>query len=55
MVIRAGKTPRACLSEAIKTLGSNKIMGVILNGAELGTASRYYYSAPSQSTVSKLD
>jgi protein-tyrosine kinase len=50
MVVRAGKTPRVCLSEAIKSLGSNKIMGVILNGAELGTASRYY-SAPSEARL----
>jgi capsular exopolysaccharide synthesis family protein len=55
MVIRAGKTPRDCLSEAIKSLGSNKVIGLILNGAELGTAAQYYYSAPSQSPVSKLD
>jgi capsular exopolysaccharide synthesis family protein len=55
MVIRAGKTPRACLSEAIRSLGSNKVIGLILNGAELGTASRYYYSTPPQSPVSKLN
>jgi capsular exopolysaccharide synthesis family protein len=43
MVVRAGKTPRDCLSEAIKSLGSTKILGVVLNGAELGPASKYYY------------
>lgn len=55
MVTRAGKTPRAYLTEALKLLASNKVMGVILNGAELVPASRYYYSAPSQSRLSKLD
>ena len=43
MVIRAGKTPRDCLAEAVKTLNSNKIMGVVLNGTELGITSKYYY------------
>jgi protein-tyrosine kinase len=43
MVIRWGKTPRACLTDALKILGSNKVIGVILNGAEIGTESQYYY------------
>lgn len=43
IVVRAGKTPRACLAEALASLGSNKVVGVVLNGAELGMASRYYY------------
>ena len=43
MVVRAGKTPRACLSGALTSLDSNKVVGVVLNAAELGTASRYYY------------
>ncbi|MDH3443093.1 MAG: polysaccharide biosynthesis tyrosine autokinase [Deltaproteobacteria bacterium] len=43
MVVRAGKTPRDCLSEAIKSLGSERIMGLVLNAAELGPASKYYY------------
>lgn len=43
MVVRAGKTPRGCLAEALTSLGSNKIVGVVLNGAELGMDSRYYY------------
>jgi Mrp family chromosome partitioning ATPase len=47
IVVRAGKTPRACLSEAINSLSSNKIMGIILNDAELGTATKYYYPSVS--------
>ncbi len=43
MVIRAGKTPRNFLSEAMETLKSDKIIGVVLNGAELGISSKYYY------------
>jgi Mrp family chromosome partitioning ATPase len=43
MVVRAGKTPRDCLAEAIKLVGADKIMGLVLNGAELGRSARYYY------------
>lgn len=43
-VVRAGTTPRSCVTEAIKSLGSNKLMGIILNSAELGSDSRYYNS-----------
>jgi protein-tyrosine kinase len=49
MVVRAGKTPRDCLSEAIKLVGADKIMGLILNGAELGPAAKYYYYYGQQS------
>jgi len=43
MVVRAGNTPRDCLSEAMEILKSDKIMGIVLNGAELGMTSKYYY------------
>jgi capsular exopolysaccharide synthesis family protein len=43
MVVRAGATPRECLSEAIKSLGRERVKGVILNGADLGRSSKYYY------------
>jgi len=43
MVVRAGKTPRACLSDALTSLGSKKVVGIVLNAAEIGTASKYYY------------
>jgi Mrp family chromosome partitioning ATPase len=43
VVIRARKTPRDCLLKAITSLGSNKVVGVILNDAELGMASKHYY------------
>jgi receptor protein-tyrosine kinase/non-specific protein-tyrosine kinase len=46
MVVRDGKTPRSCLSAAFKSLASNKIMGVVLNGTELGIETRYYQYAP---------
>jgi protein-tyrosine kinase len=45
LVVRAGKTPRDCLSEAMEILKSDKIMGIVLNGAELGMSSKYYYYA----------
>jgi Mrp family chromosome partitioning ATPase len=47
MVVRWGKTPRASLTDALKLLGSNKVIGVILNGAEIGTESQYYYTTAS--------
>jgi len=43
LVVRAGKTPRDYLTKAIQSLHSNKIMGVVLNGAELGLSAKYYY------------
>jgi protein-tyrosine kinase len=43
LVIRAGKTPRDYLTKALQSLNSNKVMGVVLNGADLGVSSKYYY------------
>jgi capsular exopolysaccharide synthesis family protein len=43
VVIRAGKTPRDYLTKALQLLNSSRVLGVVLNGAELGIASKYYY------------
>jgi protein-tyrosine kinase len=43
LVIRAGKTPRNYLDKALQSLNSTKIMGIVLNGANLGISSKYYY------------
>jgi Mrp family chromosome partitioning ATPase len=43
MVIRAGKTPKDYLAKALGAFNSNKILGVVLNGADLGLGSKYYY------------
>jgi protein-tyrosine kinase len=43
MVIRAGKTPKDYLAKALSSINSNKILGVVLNGADLGLGSKYYY------------
>lgn len=43
VVVRAGKTPRDYLMKALQSLNSTKVMGVVLNGADLGMASKYYY------------
>lgn len=43
MVVRAGRTPRDFLVKALQSLNSSKVMGVVLNGADLGIASKYYY------------
>jgi protein-tyrosine kinase len=43
MVVRAGKTPKDYLAKALSSFNSNKILGVVLNGADLGLGSKYYY------------
>jgi protein-tyrosine kinase len=43
VVVRANKTPRDYLTKALQSLNSSKVMGVVLNGADLGLASKYYY------------
>jgi len=43
MVIRAGKTPKDYLAKALSAFSTNKILGVVLNGADLGLGSKYYY------------
>ncbi|MBI4528314.1 MAG: polysaccharide biosynthesis tyrosine autokinase [Deltaproteobacteria bacterium] len=43
LVIRSGKTPREYLVRAVQSLNSTKIMGVVMNGVQLGIASKYYY------------
>jgi protein-tyrosine kinase len=45
VVIRAGKTPRDYLTKALQLLNSSRVLGVVLNGADLGIASKYYYYA----------
>jgi capsular exopolysaccharide synthesis family protein len=43
VVVRAGKTPRDCLSKTVQTLNPAKVLGIVLNGVELGISSKYYY------------
>jgi protein-tyrosine kinase len=43
MVIRAGKTPKDYLARALSSFDSNKVLGVVFNGADLGLGSKYYY------------
>jgi protein-tyrosine kinase len=43
MVIRARKTPKDYLAKALAAFSSNKILGIVLNGADLGLGSKYYY------------
>jgi capsular exopolysaccharide synthesis family protein len=43
LVVRAGKTPREYLTKALQSLNSNKVMGIVLNGADLSISSKYYY------------
>jgi protein-tyrosine kinase len=47
MVVRAGRTPRDFLVKALQSLNSSKVMGIVLNGADLGIASKYYYYSSS--------
>jgi protein-tyrosine kinase len=48
MVIRAGKTPKDYVAKALSSLNPNKILGIVLNGADvdLGSKDYYYYSSP---------
>jgi protein-tyrosine kinase len=46
MVIRASKTRREYLKKAMEILNSPKLMGIVLNGAQLGAASKYYTYKP---------
>jgi protein-tyrosine kinase len=50
VVVRAGKTPRNNLLKAIQDLNSDKIVGIVLNGAELGTFRKYYHYYSSSSS-----
>ena len=50
MVVRAGKTPREFLMKSLQSLNSSKLMGIVLNGAELGMASKYYYYSSSNAS-----
>jgi len=43
MVARAGKTPRKYLLEAIESLNSSKLKGIVLSGIDLGLSSNYYH------------
>jgi Mrp family chromosome partitioning ATPase len=43
VVMRASKTPRDYLTKALQSLNSSKVVGVVLNGVDLGMASKYYY------------
>jgi protein-tyrosine kinase len=43
MVIRAGKTPKDYLARALSSLNSEKVLGIVLNGADMGLGSKYYY------------
>ena len=43
LVVRASKTPRDYVTKSIQLLNSTKLMGIVLNGAELGMGSKYYY------------
>lgn len=43
MIVRAGKTPKEYLAKALSLLDPNKVLGVVLNGADLGFGSKYYY------------
>ncbi|MCC7059443.1 MAG: tyrosine-protein kinase family protein [Burkholderiaceae bacterium] len=42
MVVEAGKTPRSAVSEALETIGSHEIIGLVLNKADKIETSGYY-------------
>lgn len=42
IVVRAGEIPEQVLAQAIKSLGTSKVIGSVLNGAKMDWHSRYY-------------
>jgi protein-tyrosine kinase len=46
LVVRAGKTPRQAVTEAIECIGANKPMGLILNQSLLAQSEGYYGYGP---------
>ncbi|HEY5599151.1 MAG TPA: CpsD/CapB family tyrosine-protein kinase [Candidatus Manganitrophaceae bacterium] len=42
IVVRAGEIPEALLAQAVKSLGSSKMIGSVLNRAKMAWPSRYY-------------
>jgi len=42
MVVRAGKTPRKYLLEAVESLNSDKLKGIVLSGIDPGFSSKYH-------------
>jgi protein-tyrosine kinase len=45
LVVRAGQTDCALTQKAIDSVGRERILGVVLNGADISTADRLYYQA----------
>lgn len=43
LVVRAGMTPRASVLKAIKVLGSDRFLGVVLNGVRDSVSDYYHY------------
>jgi len=43
MVVRAGKTPLKYLVEAVESLNTDKLKGIVLSGIDLGISSNYYH------------
>ena len=50
LVVRASKTPRDYVTKSVQMLNSTKLLGIVLNGAELGLGSKYYYYSYTPST-----
>ena len=46
LVVRAESTPRSAFLEAIETLGSEKLLGVVFNQVRQRAAGYYYYGRP---------
>jgi protein-tyrosine kinase len=43
LVVRAGATPRAAVMKAIETLGADRFLGIVFNGATENASDYYYY------------
>jgi len=50
LVVRAGQTPLGDVQATVKTIGRDRILGVVLNRAK-APAHQYYYAAPAKSAT----
>ena len=50
LVVRAGQTPLGDVQATVKTIGRDRILGVVLNRAK-APAHQYYYATPAASAT----
>jgi receptor protein-tyrosine kinase len=51
LVVRAGKTPRQAIVDAVAHIDKKKLQGVVLNHAPFTSGTEYYYGYPHYGAV----